>query len=154
MAEVVQRLGPCVDPSTVADGVDVDPVLVDIAVENLAPITAAGKADLIVEAIGVPEMHDHDHVVALSLHPAVKREHAILIVNMHNAETLTAQARIAPAKFNELPRETHMIQHLLVACVESGPVQQQVLVKLEVIRPLFILEKLLAHEQHRDAGRG
>jgi len=70
VAEVVQRLGRRVDPSAVADRVGVDPVLVDIAVENLAPITAAGKADSIVEAIEIPEVHDHDHVVAFSPQPS------------------------------------------------------------------------------------
>ena len=123
VAEVVQRLGLRVDPSAVADGVGVDPVLVDIAVENLAPITAAGKADSIIEAIEIPEVRDHDHVVAFSLHPAVKCEHAVLIVDMHHAEALATQARIAPAKFDQFPRETHMIKHLLIAGVESGPVQ-------------------------------
>ena len=65
----------------------------------------------------------------------------LLIVFSSSGLTSTHVAWIGPAG-------------IVCACVESGPVQQQVLVKLEVIRPLFILEKLLAHEQHRDAGRG
>ena len=71
-------VGARVDPSAVADGIGVAPVLVDIAVENLAPITSAGKADSIVEAIEIPKVHVHDHVVACSLNPAVKCEYAIL----------------------------------------------------------------------------
>jgi hypothetical protein len=47
-----------------------------------------------------------------------------------------------------------VIGHLLVAAVETGPMQQQILMELEVIGPLLVFEKLLAHEQHRHAGRG
>ena len=31
--------------------------------------------------------------------------------------------------------------------------QQQVVVEVEVVRPLLVFEKFLAHEQHRNAGR-
>ena len=47
-----------------------------------------------------------------------------------------------------------MVEHLLVAPVEARPVEQQVVVRHEVVRPLLVFEKFLPHEQHRNAGRG
>ena len=75
----------------------------------------------IVEAIEIPEMHHHDHVVAFALHPAVEGQHAVLIVDVDHAEPLSAQARILPAKPDQLAREPQMIEHLLVAV--SSPAQ-------------------------------
>ena len=49
MTEVVQRLRIGDDSPAVADHVGIDPVLVDVAVEDLTPVPAAGKADAIAE---------------------------------------------------------------------------------------------------------
>src|SRR5262245_51346828 len=46
-----------------------------------------------------------------------------------------------------------MIEHLFVGGVETGPVQQQVGMELDVVGPLLVLKKLLSHEEHRNARR-
>jgi len=61
---------------------------------------------------------------------------------------------VAPAQPDQLTRETQMIDHLFAARLEARPIEQQVLVKAEIIRPLLVLQKFLPHEQHWNARRG
>ena len=84
----------------------------------------------------------------------MEREHAVPIIRVHDAEALPAQSGMAPAQLDQLARKAHVIEHLLVAVVEARPVKQQVRVCLDIVRPLLVLEELLAHEEHRDTGRG
>src|SRR5687767_5565543 len=75
-------------------------------------------------------------------------------MDVHHSEALSAQAGILPAQLDQLTREPDMIAHLPVACVETSPMEQQVLMILEIVGPLFVLQELLAHEQHRNTRRG
>ena len=45
------------------------------------------------------------------------------------------------------------IAHRGVRCLESRPEQAQFRTMPEIVRPLLVFEKLLAHEDHRNAGR-
>ena len=47
-----------------------------------------------------------------------------------------------------------MVEHLLVALVEAGPVEEQIVVRDKIVRPLLVLQKFLPHEQHGNARRG
>src|SRR5207253_6326333 len=123
MTQTMQRLRLGINATAVAHDVGVDPILVDVAVKDFTPLTAAGKTDPIVEPIERRKMRDDEHPVSFAFDPALEREHAILVVDVHNAKSLAAQARIAPAQIDELARETQMIEHLLVGVVESRPVQ-------------------------------
>ena len=126
-SEAVQRCRVGEDAAAVAGDVRVDPVLVDVAVEDLPPVAAAREADAVVEAVERSKVHDHHHVVAFALDPAVEREHAVLIVDVHHAETLArASAGCRQRSAEQLAREPQVVEHLLVARVESRPVEQQV----------------------------
>jgi hypothetical protein len=97
MAELMERLRLRKDTATVADHSGINPVLIDVAIENLAPETATWEPDAIPKAIEGPEMDDHNHVVAFTFHPPMKRQHAVLIVYVNNAKALAAQALKTPA---------------------------------------------------------
>ncbi len=88
--ELMHRLRVREHAAAIADRVRIDPLLVHIAVEDFPPLTAARKPDAIVEPIEWREMDDNHHVVSGALHPAVKCQHAILVVRMHDAEALSA----------------------------------------------------------------
>ena len=90
MAEVIQRVRVGDDSPAITDHDGIDPVLVHVAVEDLVPLPASGEADAIAEPVEGRQMHDHDHVVAFSLHPAMKRQHSVLIVRVHGAKSLAA----------------------------------------------------------------
>ena len=62
------------------------PILVDITVEDPTPFSPAGEADPVAEAVERREVHDHHHVMALALHPAMKGQHAVAVVDVHDAE--------------------------------------------------------------------
>ena len=104
-----------VDTAAIACAVGVDPVLINVAVKDFTPVACAGKADAVTEAIEWRKVYHDDHVVAFAFHPAMKRKHAVLIMYMDHAETLAAQAGIAPAQLDQLSRKAHMIDHLLIA---------------------------------------
>ena len=98
---------------------------------------------------------DHDdYVVSFARHPAMEGEDSVLVAHVNRAESFAAKTGKPPAKppLNS-PRETYVIEPLFVALIDSRPVQQQVLVKLEIVGPLFVLQKLLSHKQHRNARR-
>ena len=99
-------------------------------------------------------MDDHDHVVTFTFNPALEGEYAIVIMHMDDAETLSAQSWMLPAQGDQLARETQVIDHLFVACVEARPIEQQVRAKAEIVRPLFVLQEFLSHEEHRNPRRG
>ena len=76
---------PCIgSPSAhtraaIARDVGVHPVLIHVAVEDLAPRAPAGEADAVVEAVEGGEVDRHQHVVAFAFHPAMERQHAIFV---------------------------------------------------------------------------
>ena len=99
-------------------------------------------------------MGHHHHVPTFPFHPTVEGKYPVLIVRVDRAETLPAQRGLLPPQRQQFAREPHVIQHLLIAGVETRPVEQQVFVKVQVVRPLFVLQELLSHEEHRNARRG
>jgi hypothetical protein len=149
----MQRIRLGKHSTAVACDVWIDPIFIHIAVKDFAPLPIAWETDAVAEAIECRQVHHDDHIVSFALHPAVPGEHAILIVAVQHAETLPAQGGIPPAQPHQFAREPYVIEYLLVALVEAGPIEQQVFMELEIVGPLFVLQELLAHEQHRDARR-
>src|SRR5438477_2792167 len=64
MTQTMQRLRLGINATAVAHDVGVDPILVDVAVKDFTPLTAAGKTDPIVEPIERRKMRDDEHPVA------------------------------------------------------------------------------------------
>ena len=91
--------------------------------------------------------------MAFTGHPAMECEHALMIVTMDDAKASAAEARTRPALLNQLTREAQVSEHLSIAVLETRPVQEQIRMDVGVVRPGLVLEELLTHEQHRDAGR-
>ena len=120
----MERLRSGEDSAAVAGDVGVHPVLVDVAVEDFAPGAVAREADAVVEAIEWREMRDHDHVVARPFDPAMEGEHSVLIVSVDYSESLAAQARMFPAEVEQLASEPQVIEHLFVARIQAGPIEQ------------------------------
>src|SRR5438477_6120671 len=114
MAETMQRCRLRENAPAIAHDAGIDPVLVDVAVKDFTPLAAIREPDPIPELVDGRKMHDHQHVVSFAFDPALEGEDAILVVDVHNAKSLAAQAGIAPAQVDELVCETQMIEHLLV----------------------------------------
>src|SRR5712671_1897916 len=55
-----------------------------------------------------------------------------------------------PSKPHELAREAMLIRHMFIFAVETVPPDQQ-LGSTRPVRPVFVLEELLAHKNHRNA---
>jgi len=142
------------DHALVAGGVRVGEILVGIAVEDFAPATAAGEADAVVETVEVGEMDHDDHILALALDPALEGEHSLVVMGMEDMQSIAAEAGEVPTQLQEFTDEAQVIVHVAIAGIETGPMEQEVLVMVEVVGPLFILEELLAHEKHGDTGSG
>ena len=54
---------------------------------------------------------------------------------------------------HEVAREAMLIRHVLVFAFETVPPDQQFR-SARPVRPVFVLQKFLPHEDHRDARRG
>src|SRR5207249_581954 len=121
MTQIMKRLRLGIHAATIARDTGVDPVLVGVAIEDFTPLAATRKANPIFEPIERRKMHDDENVATFAFNPALESEHAILVVCMHDAKPLAAQAGIAPAQVNKFARETQVIEHLLVAAIEPRP---------------------------------
>jgi hypothetical protein len=63
----------------------------------------------------------------------MKHQRPVLIVRVHGAKSLATQAGSIPAHRQQFSREPHMVEHLLVAPVEAGPVEQQLVVRHKTV---------------------
>ena len=104
-------------------------------------------------AIEDSEVRDHHDILAFAVGPPMKRKHAIFIVHMHDAKALTTQASMTPSQPEEFPDKPQVVQARLVAGFHTRPVEQEVPVQLEIVRPLLLLEEFLPHEKHGNARR-
>jgi hypothetical protein len=84
----------------------------------------------------------------------MKRQHSVLIVRVHGAKSLAAQAGSIPAHREQFSSEPHVVEHLLVALIQARPVEEQIAVRNKIVRPLLVLQKFLPHEQHGNTRRG
>ena len=98
----------------------------------------------------VGQVHDHDDVAAFVGHPALKRQHPILIVDVDQRVPFASQCGKLPPQFDELSREPKEVPHRRIRRLQSRPEQTQFRMTVDIVGPLFVFEKLFAHEQHGD----
>src|SRR5262245_56349852 len=91
IVEAMHRLRVGNDTPAVTDHGGIDPVFIDIAVEDLTPVSAAWESNTIPDAVEVGQVQHHDDVMAFAFYPAMKRQHAVLIVHVRHAKPLPAQ---------------------------------------------------------------
>ena len=72
----------CDNASSIARDDGVDPVVVDIAVEDLGPRSRTGKADRVVIPGPLRESGNYHDILTCTFEPAMKRDHTVQIVNM------------------------------------------------------------------------
>lgn len=51
---------------------------------------AIRKTDAVAAAVEMRQVHDHDRVVTLAVDPALKGQHAVVVVDMRHPETVAA----------------------------------------------------------------
>src|SRR6266567_8482505 len=79
---------------------------------------------------------------------------AILIVHMEHIDLLTTQGRMAATQADQILYEAQMIYHRLIALLETPPPDQVITNSREIVAPLFVLKKLLAHKEHGNSRGG
>ena len=151
MAKTVHR--PAIGPYRPAITADrrVYPLIVDIAIEDLRPTAARGESELITKLRVVAEIGGDDYITAYPFDPAMKGDHSIFIVDVEDADRITANRRLHPAQTDEILRETQKIDHRLIAGIHAMPVNSVRAARIVV--PLFIFQEFLAHEDLRDSRR-
>src|SRR5262245_8162950 len=85
IVEAMHRLRVGNDTPTVAGHRGIDPLFIDIAVEDLTPGSTARESKAIPDAGEVGQMQHHDDVMAFPFYPAMKRQHAVLIMHVRHA---------------------------------------------------------------------
>jgi hypothetical protein len=119
--------------AAITSDVWIHPRLIDVTVKHLAPDATARQTDAIVETIEGRKVRNDENVVPFAFNPAMKDQHAIFVVHVHDAESLPAQSRMIPAQRDQFARKADVIDHLLVPRIEPGPVEKQILVKGEIV---------------------
>src|SRR6516165_4667027 len=112
---------PGEDDAAVGGHSRVHPVVVDVAVEDLKPMAAAGEADLVVVPVGFGEAERHHNVPALAFHPPLEDKDPVQVVDVGDLAALAAKSWLVAAQRDQLAGETEKIGHRLVAPFEAGP---------------------------------
>ena len=86
----MQRRARCRDTSSVASHHRVNPVVIDIAVENFPPRSRKRESDAVVVPSILGERGDYNDVLPSTLQPSVKRNDAVLFVDVERIEVLPA----------------------------------------------------------------
>jgi len=86
--------------TAIARHIRVDSILIDIAIKNLAPLSADWKADAVIEPVEGRQMHDHYDVATISFNPSLKGEYAISVMGVDHTKSLAAQSWITPAQIH------------------------------------------------------
>ena len=76
----------CVYSPAVADHPRIDPVIVDVAVDFLFPVTVYRKAEFIVEMGRLVQARHYDHIMPFARHPAVKSQYTVIIMYMKDID--------------------------------------------------------------------
>src|SRR6267143_7272063 len=90
----------------VAGSRGIHPIVVYVAIEDLSPASPTGKTNLIVVQVSLVEAGCDNYVVAKAFHPPLKCQDTILIVNMNDVATFSAETRLVLPKTNEFTHET------------------------------------------------
>jgi hypothetical protein len=78
----------------------VDPIVIDVAVETLAPGASPGKADPVAILIHLAQAGDHNDVLADAFDPAMEGNDAVAIVDMEDVDLPPAKRRQLSAQGN------------------------------------------------------
>src|SRR5271165_2465793 len=148
----MHRAAVGVDTAPVAGDDRIDPVVVDITVEDLEPAARPGEAQRVAPVGRLIQGRDHDYIAADPLHPALEGDHAVRIMDVKDVDSLPAERWLMSAQGDEFTREPEVVDHRLVGTlINAVPVDQEVGV---AVAPLFVLEELLPLKEHGDAGSG
>src|SRR3954447_3453934 len=79
-------------------------------------------------------------------------KNTIIVPHYRDAATFAAEGRVALPQSDEFLHEAVEILHYALAINWIQTVEEHKIASTSV--PLFVLEHLLSHEEHRDAGRG
>jgi hypothetical protein len=124
----------------------VNPVIVDVGVENLSPSPWAGKTDRVVIPGAFRERGNHHDVLACAFDPAVKRDHTVQIVYMKWVYIVLAQRSMIPAQTDEILRKAKMIHHCGIGSRVQA-ISPKKIRRLGIPAPLLVFQKLLPHEE-------
>ena len=92
MGDIVAAGAVRIDTAAVALDGGVHPSLVDIAVEDLAPVASTREADGITVLRLIRKARDHDDIRSDSRDPALKRKHTMLVVCVEEREAFSHEA--------------------------------------------------------------
>ena len=117
LGEAMHGTAGSIDLAAVADDGWVNPVVVNVAIEEFPPCSAAREAErIVVEGLIVKADDDH-HVEAITLEPAMECEDSVVIVHVRHADRTSAESRLIPAQTNQVLREAQEIDHGFVTKV-------------------------------------
>src|SRR3984957_12139650 len=89
----------------------IDPVVVNVAIEDFAPEARRGKAQPVVPPGALRQGSHHDHVLPRPVEPAMKGENTVFVGRVKCAQIVAAQRGSGIAQANEVLREAEMIGH-------------------------------------------
>src|SRR5271165_4322596 len=145
MRQAVYRAAADIDGSAVADCERIDPIVIDVAVEEFGPATIPGEAELVAEERVVVEARHDDDVETLALDPAVKGDDPIVVVRVVSVDRLAAQSGLIPAQTDEVLGKSQLIAHRFFAGNERAPLEQ-IGLGGRIVAPLPVFQKFLPHE--------
>lgn len=107
----MQRETGCYDASFIARYDGVDPIVIDVTVEDFKPCPGHWESYGVVIPDGLGEGCNYDYVLPALLQPSVEGYYAVLVVHMKWIDVLSAQSGIFPAQLDKVLSEAEMVHH-------------------------------------------
>src|SRR5204862_1639841 len=103
------------NPIAIASNDGIDPVVIDVAVENLEPAASKRKPELITVISRLAEACDHEDVTAFSFDPAMESDHARRTMTVKDVDASAPERSKSAPERDQFARITQMIAHCPVA---------------------------------------
>ena len=103
-----------IDLTAIARNGRIHPAVIHIAVEYLGPCSTQRKAKVVTPPCVFPQIYGNHHVSAYTWQPAMKGNHAIIVVDMKHVDRIAAKSWMRASHSKKLTYESEVIGHYLV----------------------------------------
>ena len=99
----MQRTSGGPDSSSIARDHGINPVVINVAVEDFNPPPSEREPDRVVVPGRLGESSNDDNIIPCALQPSVECNDAILVVDVKCVDIVTAQSRLVPSQTDTEP---------------------------------------------------
>ena len=90
----------------VSDGERIDPIVINVRIEQFRPVATLWKTELIVKERIVAETGNDHNILTLPVNPTMERDYAVGVARIERIDVLATQGGLVPAEADQVLRES------------------------------------------------